>query len=182
MATSTACTHGTRDALGRLLVGCVLALPLQLAPGCFADGPIGMLPGGAFSSSDSETKPCPETGDRADRGDPGNWGRFADEVESELEVRPSRPRSVRTWNVIHRGELYVPADFLTPIKRWPYQVLEDPNVRIRIGGETFACRATRIEEPTLVEAVRESAGHKYQIDPSSRAARVEVWWFRLDPR
>ena len=48
--------------------------------------------------------------------------------------------------------------------------------------ETFACRATRVEEPQLVEAIREQTASKYQIDPGSRAARIEVWWFRLDPR
>jgi hypothetical protein len=129
-----------------------------------------MFPGGAF---DSKSEPCLATGE---------WERFAGEVESELEVRPSRPRSVRTWNVVHDGALYVPADFLTPVKRWPYQVLENSNVRVRIGGETFSCRATRIEEPAVVAAIRERVGRKYELDPDGRPARVEVWWFRLDPR
>jgi hypothetical protein len=149
-----------------------LALAFLIAAGCFGDGPVGMFPGRAL---DAVAAPCPGSGS-------DNWERFANETESELEVRPARPRSVRTWNLVHDGALYIPADFLTPIKRWPYQVIEDPHVRIRIGGETFACRAVRVEQAALIEAIREHAGRKYAIDPDSRAARVEVWWFRLDPR
>ncbi len=147
-----------------------------LAAGCFSDGPIGMLPGGALRST---TATCPTM---SGSGESGSWQRFRSEIESELEVRPSCPRSVRTWNVVHDGALYVPADFLTPIKRWPHQVLDDPDVRIRIGGETFACRATRVDHPELVEALRTEVASKYEIEPDSRAARIEVWWFRIDPR
>ena len=146
------------------------AFAVLLLGGCFTDGPVGMFPGGRLRG---ESGPCPG---------PGDWERFRETEESELEVRPARPRSVRTWNVVHDGVLHLPADFLTPIKRWPYQVQDDPNVRVRIDGETFACRAARVIDPGSVEALRLATGTKYGIEPDSRAARVEVWWFRLDPR
>ena len=140
--------------------------------GCFSDGPIGMFPGGRLRG-DASACPTPES---------GGWDQFADEIESELELRPSSPRSIRTWNLVHQGTLIIPADFLTPIKRWPHQVLEEPEVRVRIAGEIFECRATRIVDADRIEAIRENLAAKYGIEPDSRAARIEVWWFQLDPR
>jgi len=133
------------------------------------DGPWGMVPGGAFSQ-------------QAEACGPASWERFADVREVELEVSPERPRSMTTWSVVHDGRLFIPADFLTPWKRWPARVLADARVRLRVGDRVFACRADRVSEPALVEELRRTIAAKYEIDPEGRAGRVEVWWFRLGPR
>ena len=132
------------------------------------DGPWGMLPGGAFRG---DAAPCPD-----------DWTRFAGVREVEVEVRPARPRSVTTWAVVAEGALFVPADFLTPWKRWPHQVAEDDRVRLRIGGEIFACRAERVREAERIAALRRAALRKYDVAPDGRAARTDVWWFRMGPR
>ena len=136
---------------------------------CVSDGPIGPFPGGALRG---EALPCLETG----------WERFASETESELEVRPERPRSIRTWNVVQGGRLYLPADFLTPIKRWPQQVQEDDRVKLRIGGALYRCRAVRVGDAARIEALRAAVAVKYDVSPDGRAARVPVWWFLIAPR
>lgn len=141
--------------------------------GCLAtgwlDGPIGMIPGGALRGAE---EPCTAA----------DWDAYADAREVEVEVRPKRPRSVTTWSVVHEGALHLSADFLTPWKRWPYQVLEDPRIRVRVAGRIFACRARRVDAPAAIAALREAAAVKYEVDPDGLAARVEVWWFRVEPR
>jgi hypothetical protein len=132
------------------------------------DGPWGMIPGGAFRG---EGRPCGEA----------PWERLASVREVELEVRPSRPRSITTWNVVRGNELYVPADFLTPWKRWPHQVVADGSVRVRVGGDIFECHAERVLDPERIAELRLAAMAKYDLDPGGRAARTEVWWFRLGP-
>jgi hypothetical protein len=134
-----------------------------------ADGPLGPLPGGRLRGAE---QPCPAQG----------FAGHAAARSSELEVRPERPRSVRTWNVVVDDRLYLPADFLTPWKRWPYQVQRDPRVRLRIDGDLYACRAVRVLDPDELARVRAAAAAKYAIGPDDRSARTEIWWFRLEPR
>lgn len=132
------------------------------------DGPVGPFPGGRLRGEDA---PCTE-----------DWSRFETEREVELEVSPDAPRSVRIWNVVLAGQLYVPGDFLTPAKRWPHQVVADARVRIRIAGELFRCEARRISDPALIDALRGEAARKYALEPDGWAARSEIWWFALEPR
>jgi hypothetical protein len=135
---------------------------------CACDGPIGPLPGGRLRG---EEEPCP-----------GDWTAFASEREVELEVSPDSPRSVRIWNVVQDGRLFVPGDFLTPIKRWPHQVVVDPRVRVRIAGELYRCTARRVSDSTLIDSLRRETARKYALEPDGWAARSEVWWFELVPR
>jgi hypothetical protein len=135
----------------------------------FLDGPWGMLPGGGFHGPGA---PC----------ESARWERFATLREVEVEVRPESPRSVTTWSVVWNGELYLPADFLTPWKRWPHQVLEDDRIRLRVGAEIFTCRAERVGDEELIERLRHAAGTKYDLRPDGRAASAEVWWFKALPR
>lgn len=133
------------------------------------DGPWGMLPGGRL---EGPALPC----------ELAPWEQLGAVREVEVEVRPTRPRSLSTWLVVLEGEPFLPADFLTPWKRWPYQVLEDDRVRLRVDGRIFECRAERVGQPELVARLRLAAGVKYDLPPDGRAARTEVWWFRVGPR
>ncbi len=133
-----------------------------------ADGPIGWLPGGAFRG---EGRACPSSG----------WQAFADVAEVELEVRPASPRSVTTWSVVHDDQMYIPADFLTPFKRWPQQVGGEPRVRLRIEGGIYECALIRERAPEVVARLRRAVAEKYQLSEDGLAARTEVWWFRVDP-
>jgi len=133
------------------------------------DGPWGMVSGGRLEG--------PAVGCETAR-----WEDFAATRELELEVRPENPRSMTTWLVVHEGALYIPADFLTPWKRWPHQVLADDRVRIRLGRQIFECSVERVADEPKIEALRRAIAAKYDLDPDGREARIEVWWFRAGPR
>ena len=133
------------------------------------DGPWGMVPGGRL---EGPSTPCGTE----------RWERFASQREVEVEVRPRHPRSVTTWSVVHQGELFLPADFLTPWKRWPHEVAADPNVRVRVGSRIFECRAERVADAELIEQLRLAAASKYDLQERGPEADIEVWWFRVRPR
>ncbi len=134
------------------------------------DGPWGMIPGGPFKTSEPDL-PC-------DRQSPIH---SVDLAELEVEVHATDPRTITTWNVVLDEALYLPADFLTPIKRWPQQVVEDPLVRVRAAGQVYRCAAVRVTEAGRVEALRAAIAAKYAIDPDGWASRATVWWFELRP-
>jgi len=125
-----------------------------------------MLPGGSFLGP---SEPC----------DAAQWSNYASLEELEVEVRPEAPRSVTTWSVVYAGQLFVPADFLFPGKRWPHQVESDERVRVRARGRIFECKAQRVRDDALIAALRRAIAAKYALDPEGRAATTEVWWFRI---
>jgi hypothetical protein len=128
-----------------------------------------MFPGGPFRQ---ESESC--------RG--VDWDQYAEVSEVEVELRPDAPRSITTWSVVLDGALYIPADFLTPWKRWPHEVEADPRVRLRLGDRVLACRAVRVGEAQQILRLRAEIADKYQIAADGVAARTEVWWFRILPR
>ncbi len=111
-----------------------------------------------------------------------DWS-FSDEFPLvAVETRPTFPHSVTTIAFTHEGALYVPA--LSPRgKRWPYFVLDDPRVRIRIGDKVYPGRAVRLTDETDREALVASAQKKYpQLADRDPEELGEVWLFRIDPR
>jgi hypothetical protein len=134
------------------------------------DGPLGPLPGGALVRGVLSEEPKPHW-EAAEIGD-----------TIELEVRPAAPWSVTTWAVVWGGSLYVAADFLNPLKRWPYFVLGDPAVVVRAGGRRYRCTAVRVEDPALVADLRRAFARKYGLSPDGLAAHATVWFFRLEPK
>lgn len=155
-------------AAGALSLGLAVLLAFPILR--FHDGPLGPLPGGAFASGTLSQDPKPQ------------WGRAGIGQTIELEVRPGAPWSVTIWAVVHEGDLFVAADFLNPLKRWPYFVLEEPAVEVRAAGRRYRCSAVRVEDPGLVAALRQEFARKYSLSPDGLAARSAVWFFRLAPR
>jgi len=145
------------------------ACALGLGACSLGDGPWGMIPGGAFLGP---SEPCEAAG----------WGDYAQLEELQIEVRPAAPRSVTTWSVVYAGQLFVPADFLLPGKRWPHQVEVDDRVRLRARGRIFECRAERVRDAALIEALRRAVAAKYALEADGMAAGAEVWWFRIIDR
>jgi len=156
------------------VAGCVALLALAALSGLFLlrlhDGPLGPLPGGVLVAGPLSEEPRP------------HWEGAGIGDTIELEVRPRAPWSVTTWAVVYAGNLYVAADFLNPVKRWPYFVLEDPAVEVRAAGRRYRCSATRVEDPSLVAALREAFARKYRLSPDGLAAHARVWFFRLEAR
>ena len=135
-----------------------------LALGC--GGPLGPIPGGALSGVEVA---CPTAFP-------------ADVRQIQIEVRPEDPHSVTTWNVVLEGTLFVPADFLNPVKRWPSYVEADERVRVRVGALVYTCRAIRVVDAERIDLLRAAAARKYDLDPDGAAASTEVWWYRIERR
>lgn len=146
-----------------------LASVVLLASARRMDGPWGMLPGGPFRGAD---EPCAAA----------TWRELAAVEELQVEVFPKRPRSVTTWGVVHQGELFVPADFLTPFKRWPHLVTRDRRIRVRVRERIFRCSAERVIDTATLGVLRHAAAEKYGLEPDGLAAKSEVWWFQVAPR
>jgi len=154
--------------LARTFALVLLALGALLLAAPFFDGPWGPLPGGALRS-----------GPQVDL--PARWPEGSVGETVEIETRPATPWSVTTWCVVLDGVLYVPADFLNPVKLWPFFALEDPRVRVRAGGVRYAARATLVRDTALDARLREAFARKYDLAPDGLAARSDVWFFRLEP-
>jgi len=154
------------------IAGLALSLATATAYGFTSrmDGPWGMIPGGPFVTREPD-RPCNEL----------SGVQVSAQDEIEVEVHSADPRTITTWNVLLDGTLYLPADFLTPIKRWPRQVLADPLVRVRSEAKVYRCWAIRVTDEQRIEALRRAIAAKYEIDPDGWASRATVWWFELRP-
>jgi hypothetical protein len=135
----------------------------------FSGGPLGIVPGGRLD------------GPLADDQSP-DWS-FTDHVQTiQVEVDPDDPLSVTTWVFTLDGRLYVAADFFNPFKRWPHRALADPRVRLRIDGRIYERLAVRVTDPATIARLRRAIAVKYDIADGGIASRVDVWFFRMDPR
>lgn len=137
--------------LGMLLVGC--------------GGPVGVFPGGRMDGP-----PAP--------ADPG-WRGVGDAGIAQIETNPANPYSVTVAYTVLDGQLYVNAGGSE--KRWARNVVNDPNVRLRIDGEIHDLRAIRIEDRDEIARFGEAwTGQSwFRRDPTQFD---EVWIFRLVPR
>ncbi len=111
---------------------------------------------------------------------PADWS-FTDSHDTvQLETHPESPHSVTVWCVSYRGRLYVPTRN-PDAKRWVGFVLEDPRVRIRIGGILYEGVAVRVTDEQELEWAVPALLAKYEIE-SSEIEGAEAWLFRIDPR
>ena len=94
------------------------------------------------------------------------------------EVRPSDPYSVNTSSLLVDEVLYIPSG--KGRSRWAEFLLEDPNMRIRVGTKIYPVRATLVEEPAELKKVREVYGAKYPGRPPESIE--EFWFFQIDSR
>src|SRR5882672_10026527 len=89
--------------VGAIATVVAVVLLLDTFGGYLFDGPLGPIPGGAFTGPvDSNPRP--------------DWSNLEEVIE--LEIRPARPWSLSIWNVVVAGELYVPSASGAR-RRWP---------------------------------------------------------------
>ncbi len=163
--------------MARLLrgIGLTLLAGIALLVGAgvvarFSDGPIAVFPGGPFRSG----QPA--------EGEP-DWSFARDVEEIELQLADP-PRSRTVWVVVHQGLPYVSCSFLdVPLwKKWPYEVLEDGRVVLRIEGRLYERQAVKVTDPEEYQAVRALVAEKYGLGAEQRTDPDTVWVFRLEPR
>jgi hypothetical protein len=113
------------------------------------------------------------------------------EVQVQTRLGPL-PWSVTTWALTHEGRLYLPSRNCFE-KRWVKNLLERPDVRVRVQGRLHDLRAVRDEDPALGEALLRQMLVKYlgieAEDPRSLAGepgegetRAYGCLFRMEPR
>lgn len=149
---------------------CALALLTGLVGlGC----PLGPLSGGRLSG---EVEPAPV-----------DW-LFVNEVDNcQVETRPSDPHSVNVWCAGVGSHPYLPSSMILgpkdPSEReWVRNVLDDPEVRLRVGRVVYELQALRLEPGEEYDAARSALESKYELDPAERDADREIWIFRLEAR
>ena len=163
--------------VGGLLALLVLAIVVVLVAARFADGPVAIVAGGAFTSGELVTGAEP------------NWSfvRGIQEVEFQL-VDP--PRSRTTWILEHGGKAYIPCGYMTSWwgriwKRWPIEVEEDDRAILRIGDKLYERRLVRIEEGPMLDPLLAQLSQKYlggiEI-PADGVSSGSLWLFELAPR
>lgn len=145
---------------------------LLLATFGLACGPIGPLAGGHLRGTVHEG-PLPD------------W-ELVDDVETvQLETGPEDPHSVNIWIGSYQGGLYVPTSLILgadePSEReWVQNVQADPRVRLRVEDIVYELRATRVDDASTREAVRQALLTKYEVEADDHALRA--WIFQLGPR
>ncbi len=111
-----------------------------------------------------------------------------------LEVRPSDPYSVNTSCLFHDGVPYVRSSPRFPLMQlrrlfwgsgeshWALLLLQDPNMRLKVGNKIYTVRATRVEDPTLVREIYENQVRR-RTGSTLTAEEIErIWFFRIDSR
>ena len=101
------------------------------------------------------------------------------------EVRPSAPYSFDTGHVSHVCVFDVPSATATQL-RLRHCLLQDPNMRSRVGGKLYRVRGTRVEDPELVSELHRARGQRNpdqeERTPEEMARLARVWFFRIDSR
>lgn len=145
----------------RLQIASALAVLALLA----ACGPVARFPGGRLRG-ELVTEPV------------SDWS-FSDAFQTiAVETRPVFPHSVTTLCFTHEGELYVPAAGASR-KKWTHYVLDDPNVRVKIGDKVYLAKVTVLHD-AFPPALRESARKKYPRIGSGEVP--DLWVFRVESR
>ncbi len=98
-----------------------------------------------------------------------------------LEVRPSAPYSINASCLFHDGAFYSLAVSID--NRWVQFLLQDPNIRFRMGDQLYKGRATVVEDPELINDLFDTLAQKYRggVDRTPEQ-RARYRFIRIDSR
>ena len=153
---------------GLVAIVVTLALVLGLVL-LFRTEPLAIIPGGRLSG---EEVTVPVT----------DWSFTEQYTTVTLEVRSSDPYSVNTSSLLYDGVLYVPSG-RGGESRWAQFLLQDSNMRLRVGNKLYKVRATRVLNPMLIRELYEVWGQRYPSQAGRTAEEIaQLWFFRIDAR
>jgi hypothetical protein len=151
--------------LARIVFALVIMVALLFVGARFHDGPVGPIPGGPLVTGPLVTEPVDD------------WSFATDVQEIELQL-DSQNKSRTTWIIVNAGKAYIPAAVeFPPGKTWHRAALADGRAVIRIAGKRYPVTLTKVEDQTLLNAVREVGSSKYPARPTG-----EVWAFTVTSR
>ena len=162
--------------MGIVVLVIVLAISLFLFSMRFADGPRGIIAGGAF-----------KTGEPA--ATPENWSRLKDRDTIEFQtMEPARSRTV--WLATHEGRLFIVSGYMKTIygavwKQWPHYMDADNRIDLRIDAKLYDQAQERIVDGPDVVPVLQEFQRKYGSGGIATEATVtsgEVWLYEVRPR
>ncbi len=153
---------------GLVAIVVTLALVLGLVL-LFRTEPLAIIPGGRLSGEEV-TVPV------------SDWSFTEQYTTVTLEVRSSDPYSVNTSSLLYDGVLYVPSG-RGGESRWAQFLLQDSNMRLRVGNKLYKVRATRVLNPMLIRELYEVWGQRYPSQAGRTAEEIaQLWFFRIDAR
>ena len=144
----------------------------------FADGPWGMIPGGAFA------RPAVKA--------PSDWS-FTKDLDT-VELQLLEPVGSRTsWVIQHNNRIFIPSGYMNaPIgklwKHWPKNAEQNGAALLRIDGSVFSVTMQRTKDVKTLRPILAELAHKYMsMQPPISAMLDEVasdnlWVFELVPR
>jgi len=162
--------------IGYLVGIIVLVTAVTLIGARFADGPLEIIAGGAFSSGTQAT----EEPDWA-------FAKDYDTVEFQL-LDPEASRT--TWIAIHEGRVFIPSGYMTTWwgkiwKQWPIQAESDGRAILRVDGTLYDRQLVRIKDYDTVAPVMAELSRKYAQGaafPREAFDSGYLWIFELVPR
>lgn len=159
----------------KALVGIVIASALFVLAMGFADGPWGVVPGGAFSET---AQPAPQ-----------DWS-FTKDLET-VEFQLANPVSSRTsWIMEHDNRVFIPSGYMNSTvgklwKHWPMHAEKNGTALLRIDGTVYRITLERTKDPERLRPVMGELARKYMsVEPPLDAMLGEVgsnnlWVFEL---
>jgi hypothetical protein len=149
----------------RLVVVLVVLGALATLGARYHDGPIGPLPGGPLVAGPRVTTPV------------SDWTFAANAKEIELQL-DSQSKSRTTWILVNDGKAYIPASTeYPPGKTWHRLAVQDGRAVIRVDGKRYPVLLTKVEDPAVLNAVRQVVEKKYPKRPGG-----EAWLFAVTSR
>jgi hypothetical protein len=136
----------------------------------FADGPVGLIPGGALRSGELVAELDMD------------WTFATDEETIELQlVDPERSRTV--WLVVHDRQAYIPASLdFPPFKTWPAEAVEDGRSLLRVRDKRYERELVRVTDEAQIRELAAVLAKKYELEERGPVDPSRVWFFRVTPR
>lgn len=114
---------------------------------------------------------------------PTDW-RFTDankEIAVQVHTPYLIPHAVTIWCAQVDGELYVGAS-APKTKHWPGWVDTNPDVKLRIGDNTYAVRLVPLDDPNVMPRVQAAYAAKYQLSAPAGDAPPDVRYWHVTAR
>jgi len=142
----------------------------------YYDGPLEIIAGGPFKTGD--LSPAPD-----------DWSYLVDRDTIEFQtLDPARSRTV--WLAVHDSRLFIVSGYMTTgygaiWKQWPYYLLDDDRIILRIDGQLHEQRLQRITSGPDIEPVLSEFSRKYGDGLGMGATEVtegHTWMFEVVDR
>ena len=142
----------------------------------FADGPLGIVAGGPFTS-----------GEPAAQEPYWSFAKDYDTVELQL-LEPAGSRT--TWIAVQHGRVFIPCGYMTTWwgklwKQWPIHAQADGRAILRVDGMLYDRQLQRVFDDPAVEDVMHELGRKYAGGATFSRELFDsgyLWIFELVPR